>query len=180
MSRLCRQCGILNISKPYTPPRPVTGTALLRRINTAGIFNMNHIKNANWSNSTFDYRPKGRNRKVGNREDGKINRSKLSIRRDEGALKIAVRNVNEGISRSTDLTEKLNNSSRLRNSQPFMKLKCTSKRSKQPATESHHGFITSNPLLRGFNLKRQISINYPSFTKLLERTKCCIYCRITD
>jgi hypothetical protein len=28
-SRLSRQCGILNISQPYRPPRYVTGTALL-------------------------------------------------------------------------------------------------------------------------------------------------------
>jgi hypothetical protein len=29
VSRLSRQCAILNISKPYRPPRPVTGIALL-------------------------------------------------------------------------------------------------------------------------------------------------------
>jgi hypothetical protein len=29
MSRLFRQCGILNISQPYRPPRPLTGIALL-------------------------------------------------------------------------------------------------------------------------------------------------------
>jgi hypothetical protein len=29
VSRLSRQCGILNISQPYRPPRSVTGIALL-------------------------------------------------------------------------------------------------------------------------------------------------------
>jgi hypothetical protein len=30
VSRLSRQCGILNISQPYRPPRPVKGIALLQ------------------------------------------------------------------------------------------------------------------------------------------------------
>jgi hypothetical protein len=29
VSRLFRQCGILNISQPYRPPRPVAGIALI-------------------------------------------------------------------------------------------------------------------------------------------------------
>jgi hypothetical protein len=29
VSRLSRQCGILNIAQPYRPPRPFTGIALL-------------------------------------------------------------------------------------------------------------------------------------------------------
>jgi type VI protein secretion system component VasK len=29
VSRLSRQCGILNILQPYRPPRPVTGITLL-------------------------------------------------------------------------------------------------------------------------------------------------------
>jgi hypothetical protein len=31
VSQLSRQCGILNISQPYTPPRPVAGIALVQR-----------------------------------------------------------------------------------------------------------------------------------------------------
>jgi hypothetical protein len=40
---IARQCGILNISQPYRPPKPVTGTALL------------------YFYFTYDYLPSGRN-----------------------------------------------------------------------------------------------------------------------
>jgi hypothetical protein len=33
VSRLSRQCGILNLSQPYRPPRPVTGVVLLTKRN---------------------------------------------------------------------------------------------------------------------------------------------------
>jgi hypothetical protein len=35
MSRLSRQCGILNIPQPYRPPRPVTGISLLTLLTIA-------------------------------------------------------------------------------------------------------------------------------------------------
>jgi hypothetical protein len=38
VSRLSRQCGILNISHPYRPPRPVTGIALLYTYNLSLCF----------------------------------------------------------------------------------------------------------------------------------------------
>jgi hypothetical protein len=41
VSRLSRQCGILNISQPYRPPRPVTGIAsLFTNINVGESFDM--------------------------------------------------------------------------------------------------------------------------------------------
>jgi hypothetical protein len=38
MSRLSRQCAILNISQPYRPPRPVTGITLLYLRLVKGLF----------------------------------------------------------------------------------------------------------------------------------------------
>jgi hypothetical protein len=42
MSRLSRQCGILNISQPYRPPWPVKGIALLLTL----YFNFFQVKEA--------------------------------------------------------------------------------------------------------------------------------------
>jgi hypothetical protein len=41
VSRLSRQCGILNISQPYRPPRPATGIALL-------LFHVTHAFKTYW------------------------------------------------------------------------------------------------------------------------------------
>jgi hypothetical protein len=46
VSRLSRQCGILNISQPYRPPRPVTGITLL--YGDGGCF----LLGTNWTVST--------------------------------------------------------------------------------------------------------------------------------
>jgi hypothetical protein len=46
LSRLYRQCGILNISQPYRPPRAVTGIALLYG---AGV---RFLRGTNWTVST--------------------------------------------------------------------------------------------------------------------------------
>jgi hypothetical protein len=46
VSQLSRQCGILNISQPYKPPRPVTGIALFYGDGVC------FLRSTNWTVST--------------------------------------------------------------------------------------------------------------------------------